>query len=98
MPRIASEYKNDPKLMPFDFDDVLNAICPRALFVMAPQKDSNFDVQGVKDVVAKVKPTYEKLKVSEKLKTIYPDAGHEWPEDARKEAYEFVDTILKPKK
>ena len=96
MPRIASEYGNDPKRMPFDFDDVLLAICPRAVFAMAPLKDSNFEVSGVKDVIAKVEPAYKKLGAEAKLKAIYPDAGHEWPEDARKEAYEFVDKWLKP--
>jgi dienelactone hydrolase len=96
MPRIASEYGNDPKRVPFDFDDVLLAICPRAVFAMSPLKDSNFEVSGVKDVIAKVEPAYKKLGAEAKLKAIYPDAGHEWPEEARKEAYEFVDKILKP--
>ena len=31
----------------------------------------------------------------EKLKAIHPDAKHEWPAEARKEAYEFVDKQLK---
>jgi dienelactone hydrolase len=96
MPRIASEYGNDPKRMPFDFDDVLLAICPRAVFAMSPLKDSNFEVSGVKDVIAKVEPAYKKLGAEAKLKAMYPDAGHEWPEAARKEAYEFVDKWLKP--
>lgn len=91
MPRIASEYSNDPKKMPFDFDDVLLAICPRAVFAMSPLRDSNFEVSGVKDVIAKVEPAYKAAGVPEKLKAIYPDAGHEFPEDARKEAYAFID-------
>jgi dienelactone hydrolase len=96
MPRIASEYGNDPKKMPFDFDDVILAICPRAVFAMAPLKDSNFEVSGVKDVLAKVEPAYKALGASEKVKAIYPDAGHEWPAEARAEAYQFVDKWLKP--
>ncbi len=96
MPRIATVYGNDPKRVPFDFDDVLLAICPRAVFAMAPLKDSNFEVSGVKDVIAKVEPAYKKLGAEDKLKAIYPDAGHEWPEDARKLAYEFVDKWLRP--
>ncbi len=95
MPRIAAEYGNDPKRVPFDFADVLSAIAPRAVFVMAPTRDSNFDVEGVKDVVKAVTPVYERLTASDKLKAIHPDAGHDWPEEARKEAYEFVDTVLK---
>jgi hypothetical protein len=98
MPRIDSEFNNDPKKMPFDFDDVLHAICPRAVFAMSPLHDHNFDVQGVKDVIAKVRPEFERRKVGDKLKAIHPDAKHEWPDDARTEAYEFIDRWLKPKK
>ncbi|MEO2090184.1 MAG: alpha/beta fold hydrolase [Gemmataceae bacterium] len=95
MPRIAAEYGNDPKRVPFDFADVLTAIAPRAVFVMAPTRDANFDIDGVKDVVRAVSPVYEKLKAADKLKAIHPDAGHEWPEEARNGAYEFVDGVLK---
>jgi len=96
MPRIASEYGNDPNRMPFDFDDVLLAIYPRAVFAMAPLHDSNFEVSGVKDVMAKVEPVYKALGAAEKVKAIYPDAGHEWPAEARAEAYAFVDRWLRP--
>jgi dienelactone hydrolase len=96
MPRIASEYGNDPKKVPFDFDDVLLAIYPRAVFVMSPLKDTNFEVSGVKDVIAKVEPAYRAARAADRLKAIYPDAGHEWPEEARTEAYEFIDRWLKP--
>ena len=59
-------------------------------------KDSNFEVSGVKDVIAKLEPVYQALGVPDKLKAVYPDAGHEWPEPERKVAYEFMDRWLKP--
>jgi dienelactone hydrolase len=96
MPRIAAVYGNDPKRVPFDFDDVLAPIAPRAVFAMSPLKDGNFEVSGVRDVMAKVEPIYKKLGVPEKLKAVYPDAGHEWPAEQRREAYEFIDRWLKP--
>ncbi len=96
MPRVASEFASDAKNMPFDFDDVILAIAPRGVFAMSPLRDNNFEVSGVKDVIAKVEPVYKAMGAADKLKAIYPDAGHEWPEPARKEAYEFVDKILKP--
>jgi uncharacterized protein (DUF1684 family)/dienelactone hydrolase len=95
MPRIASEYENDPKKMPFDFDDVLLSIFPRAVFVMAPQKDSNFDVTGVQQIVNTVEPMYKNAKYSDRFSAVYPDAGHEWPELERTAAYEFIDKQLK---
>ncbi|HET6573116.1 MAG TPA: hypothetical protein VFG68_05910 [Fimbriiglobus sp.] len=47
------------------------AICPRAFFAMSPLHDSNFEVSGVKDVLAKVRPVYEKLGVGDKLQAIH---------------------------
>lgn len=95
MPKIASEYGNDPKRMPFDFDDVLLSIYPRAIFVMAPQHDANFDVSGVQDVLAKVEPSYVQGGIGNRIQAIFPDAGHEWPEKEREAAYRFVDSVLK---
>ncbi len=95
MPRIASVYGNDPNKMPFDFDDVVLAICPRAFFAMSPLRDHNFEVSGVDDVIAKVQSVYQALGVPERLKVVHPDAGHEWPEAERMAAYEFIDRALK---
>jgi dienelactone hydrolase len=96
MPRIASEFGKDPKRMPFDFDDVLLAIAPRPFFTNSPLRDENFAVAGVKAVVDRVKPVYERSGAAEKLVAKYPDAGHEWPEAERTAAYEFLDRWLKP--
>lgn len=96
MPRIASAYGNDPRRVPFDFTDVLTAIAPRAVLTIAPTKDDNFDVEGVKDVIRVVKPIYEKQKAGDELHARYPDAGHDFLPEERKAAYEFLDRRLKP--
>jgi dienelactone hydrolase len=95
MPRIASEFNNDPKKMPFDFSDVVISFAPRAFLAVAPEKDNNFDMGGVRDVIAAAEPVYKKLGAADKLKAIYPDSGHDFPADARKTAYEFIDKQLK---
>ena len=95
MPRIALEYNNDPKKMPFDFDDVLLAIFPRAIFVMAPQNDSNFDVTGVQQIVNAVSPAYRTAQYADRIVATYPDAGHEWPELERNASYDFIDKQMK---
>lgn len=95
MPKIASEFDNDPKKVPFDFSDVVTSFAPRAFLAVAPEKDSNFEVSGVRDVIAAAEPTYKALKAADKLKAVYPDAGHDFPADARKVAYEFIDAELK---
>ncbi len=97
MPRIASEYELSPEKMPFDFDDVLLAIYPRGVFAMSPKRDHNFDVEGVYEVLEKVRPVYEAGGVPHRLKSAHPDAEHAWPDQEREEAYQFVDSILKSK-
>ncbi|HEX3148413.1 MAG TPA: alpha/beta fold hydrolase [Gemmataceae bacterium] len=96
MPRIASEYGNDPKRVPFEFADVLTVIAPRAILTVSPTKDDNFAVEGVKDVIRAVKPIYEKLGAADELQARYPDAGHDFLPEERKAAYEFLDRRLKP--
>lgn len=96
MPRIASEFGNDPKKMPFEFADVVASFAPRPFLAVAPVKDHNFDVQGVRDVIAAAEPAYKALGKPENLKAVYPDAGHDFPEEGRKAAYEFLDKHLKP--
>lgn len=94
MPRIASEFGSDPRRMPFEFADVVGAFAPRAFLAVAPVRDNNFDVDGVKDVMATAAPAYKRA--ADNLKAVYPDAGHDFPPDGRKTAYEFMDARLKP--
>jgi dipeptidyl aminopeptidase/acylaminoacyl peptidase len=96
MPLIITNYDKSPDRMPFDFPEVLAAIAPRAVFVVAPEKDDNFEVSGVRDSIAAAEPIYKLLGAEGKLQAIYPDCGHDFPDDAREQAYEFMDEILKP--
>jgi len=86
MPRIANVYENSPKKVPFDFTDVLGAIAPRAVFVNAPVRDSNFEVSGVDDVANAVKGRFR----AGRLVVEHPDSGHDFPAAVRLRAYEFL--------
>ncbi len=95
MPRIASNYGKEPARMPFDFPGVLAALAPRPLFINAPLNDSNFEVSGVRDCVAAAMPAYQIFHAENRLVATYPDAGHEFPQAVRQDAYEFLDRWLK---
>jgi dienelactone hydrolase len=94
MPRIASVYNKDPDRMPFDFPEVVAAIAPRAFFSNSPEHDANFDVGGVRDCIAAAKPIFALLGVPDNLQVVYPDYAHDFPDEARKLAYEFLDRQL----
>jgi dienelactone hydrolase len=95
MPLIATRYEMKPEKVPFDFPEVVAALAPRAFLASAPVGDHNFEVSGVKDCIAAARPVYELLGAREKLEANYPDCKHEFPPQARKVAYEWLDRWLK---
>lgn len=94
MPLIASEYGNDPDRVPFDFPELIAALAPRPFLAVAPTGDSNFEVSGAKDSIASAEPVYALFEAADDLKAIYPDAGHDFPPEARETAYRFLDRHL----
>lgn len=95
MPLIAEKYGKDPAQMPFDFPDLLSSLAPRPLFINAPLRDSNFEVTGVKDCVKIAESVYSRVfKAKNSLMAVYPDAGHEFPSEIRKQAWSFLDQWL----
>jgi len=95
MPRLRTVYDLKPEKVPFDFPEVVAALAPRPFLASAPLKDHNFDVQGVKDCIKAAKPVYELLGAGDRLSANYPDCAHDFPEDVRKVAYEWLDRWLK---
>jgi dienelactone hydrolase len=91
MPLIESRYHCSPSELPFDFSDFLKAIAPRAVFVNAPLHDEVFDVNGVNDMIAVVRPLFP----DHRLVVVHPDSRHGFPKAIREEAYQFLDRELK---
>jgi hypothetical protein len=61
MPRIAARYGKSPDRMPFDFPEVLASIAPRSVFISAPVRDTNFDVEGVRECVQAAGAVYAEV-------------------------------------
>ncbi|MFH1923897.1 MAG: hypothetical protein ABIP48_28900 [Planctomycetota bacterium] len=64
-------------------------------FVNAPLDDSNFEVSGVKKVIAGAAEVYKLSGAEEKLRAVYPDSAHDFPDPVREEAYQWLDRWLK---
>lgn len=94
MPLIATKYNYSPDKMPFDFQEVLAAIAPRAVFVVAPLRDDNFDIDGVRECVKAAQPVYKLLGHPHRLQAVHPESAHDFPEAERKRAYEFFDRVI----
>ena len=63
-------------------------------FSVSPLKDANFDVKGVVDGIAKASKVYRALGAENMLQVRYPDVGHDFPVESRKEAYQFIDKLF----
>ena len=96
MPRIRDLYGNDPNKMPFDFHEVLAAIAPRSIFINAPVSDNNFEVGGVKKVVAEATKAQQIYgAVAGDITVRYPKCDHDFPDEVRAEAWKWLAERLK---
>lgn len=95
MPFVRTKFNLDASQMPFNFSDVISAIAPRAFFSVSPINDANFNLDGVKKGIAIARKTYERYGSGNLIQVRYPDADHDFPVESRKEAYAFIDRILK---
>jgi dienelactone hydrolase len=95
MPRIATVYGNDPDRVPFDFAEIIASLAPRAFLASAPLHDENFEVSGVRDVIAAARPIYALYGKADDLAANYPDCEHSFPPAAREIAYSFLDRHLR---
>jgi dienelactone hydrolase len=95
MPRIASVYQNDPDRVPFDFTELVATFAPRPFLACAAERDADFDVGGVRDVLAASRPVYALFNKAGNLEAYYPQTEHAFPPDACERAYAFLDKHLK---
>jgi putative membrane-bound dehydrogenase-like protein len=94
VPLIRDKYGLDPDRVPFDMYEIVAAFAPRAFFSVSPLHDDNFEVEGVRQVIAAAAPIYKLLGVPDNLQVRYPDSKHDFPPKERHEAYAFIDKIL----
>jgi dienelactone hydrolase len=94
MPRIANVHHNNPDEVPFDFTEIVASFAPRPFLASSPVRDDNFEVSGVRDVIAAAKPIYALYGKPDNLQANYPDSAHDFPADARDVAYGFFDKHL----
>lgn len=90
MPLIGSRFGKDPDRVPFDYYELIGVLAPRPFLTNSPLHDDNFDVGGVKKVIAEARKIYQLYRATEHLIAYHPDCGHDFPEPIRKEIYAFL--------
>ena len=93
MPRLR-EYQLES--IPFDFHELIGALAPRPIFVNAPIGDTNFKWRSVDRIIAAARPVYRLFDAESNLRVEHPGCAHSFPPEMRKQAYEIIDSVLKP--
>lgn len=72
IPRLGY-FKNNPELIPVDFDEILAAIAPRNTLLVQPRTDWTADHSAIRKQVDKVKKEYSRQKAENNILSLYPD-------------------------
>jgi dienelactone hydrolase len=94
MPRLAA-YAGRLHEIPFDFDGLLSALAPRAVFISAPLRDANFRWQSVDRMTAAAREIYTLYGAADQLRVAHPDCDHDFPAAQRETAFQLFATTLK---
>jgi hypothetical protein len=94
MPRLA-QYGGHLNDIPFDFDQMLAALAPRSVMVIAPLHDSNFRAASVDRVAEEARKVFALYGNPERLRVLHPDCGHDFPDEMRQTAYQMFDVVFK---
>ncbi|WP_372894239.1 alpha/beta hydrolase family protein [Stieleria sp.] len=93
MPRLR-DYRGRLEEIPFDFHEMIAAIAPRAVLIIAPTDDSNFRADSVDRIAAAARPVYQLFGKADQLQVRHPDCDHDFPDEMREAAYRFLETTL----
>jgi dienelactone hydrolase len=85
MPRLAG-YKVRLAAIPFDFHEMVGALAPRHVLIIAPTKDSNFRADSVDRIAAAARPVFKLHGYGGRLRVEHPDCGHDFPPEMREAA------------
>ena len=94
MPRLA-EFQGQLAEIPFDFHELIGALAPRVLFVNAPLGDGNFKHHSVDEILSAAAPVYRLYKSERNVQVMHPDCGHDFPPEAREQAYRLLEEKLR---
>ena len=92
MPKLL-DYKLED--IPFDFHEIIGALAPRQVLIVAPIGDTNFRYKSVDAVARSAGEVYQLYGAAKNLHVEHPNVGHEFPPQMRDEAYRLIDTVLK---
>jgi len=95
MPRLA-DYRGRLAEIPFDFHELMGALAPRHVLIIAPTRDHNFQAASVDRIARAAQPVFQLLGHPERLVVEHPDCEHDFPAQMRERAYRWIEQALQP--
>jgi hypothetical protein len=93
MLRLA-DYRGRLEEIPFDFHELIGALAPRQVFLIAPLHDHNFVAASVDRIAAAARPVFELYGQPDRLRVEHPDCEHDFPPEMREAAYQLIGAVL----
>ena len=94
MPRLA-DFQDRLDEIPFDFGEMIAALAPRHVLIIAPRQDGNFRADSVDRVASSARPVFALYGDPHRLTVLHPDCAHDFPQDMRERAYQLLDQVLR---
>ncbi len=94
MPRLA-DYAGRLEVIPFDFHELLAALAPRHVLIVAPLHDGNFRAASVDRVADAANEVFKLHNAADRLRVQHPDCDHDFPAEMRELAYQMFDDVLR---
>lgn len=94
MPRLR-DYRGRLEAIPFDFHELIGALAPRHVLIIAPLHDHNFRSDSVDRIAAAARPVFDLYGHPERLRVLHPDCDHDFPAEMRQAAYRLFDEVLR---
>ncbi len=96
MPKLA-EYRGRLEAIPFDFHELVGALAPRRVLIIAPLRDSNFRHDSVDRIATAAQAVYQLYDQPSALEVLHPDVDHDFPPEMREAAYKKLGSAVRPK-
>lgn len=90
-----ANYKGRLEDIPFDFHEMIGALAPRHMLIIAPLKDHNFQAASVDRVAKAAGEIYKLHGVPNQLQVLHPDCAHDFPDEMKEAGFRWLDAVLK---
>ena len=90
-----ADYRGRLEDIPFDFHEMIGALAPRHVLIVAPLHDINFQAKSVDRIAAAAGEVFKLYGRPERLRVEHPDCEHDFPDEMREKAYRLFEEVLK---